>query len=238
MEQETKHYHLTLTDVERVRIANAVRNYDDGLPSAESRAERVKLADRIERARGEDSLLDLASSRLRAWYHGRVRGIAEDILADVLAGQVTELSEAISEAVDGTDIVVYTYKAQLALAASDNSDAGDDVGFEAPTDEQRAFCALEADVWESLRAHACYPDNGKAFGTLELPEGFDLDDPATWAGVTVDEDAEAEGRPANEASLGTADEDERPDEPCEPDCARRAVGAAECDCKRSEGGAR
>lgn len=201
-DQDTlKHYHLALTETERAGILGALRDVDT------LRApERQALADRIERERDEEDILSLAASRLRAWYYGRVRDLAEDILGRVLDGSVTDLQDELHSTIDGTDLIIYTFKAKCVLLASDNEDAYDEHGFgDSGTAEARAFCALEVDVRESLRAHVEHPDDGKAFGTLALPEGFDLDDADTW---TAAED-ESEGTVDTDESDGTADTDEK-----------------------------
>lgn len=169
-----RYYVLRLTDGERGVMCGALRERED-----EAGGEvRGALATRLERERGEDDLLSLATDRLRAWYYSRVRDLAEDVLGRVLDGTLADaeaLDSDVWETVDSTDIVVYTFKAKCALLASDNEDAlGDETG-EGGTVEARAFWALRADVLERLRAMVEYGAEG-----VELPEGFDPDDEETW----------------------------------------------------------
>ena len=202
---EKRHYHLALTDEERAAIVAALRTVRDFASMATTRLPGA-LAERIEHERGEEDILSLATSRLRAWYYGRVRDLAVDVLEEIAAGRIDTtdaLQDYVRDSVDGTDIVVYTYKARAALLASDNEDAFEDIfGHEGGTPEQRAYCALEADVWELLRAGPCGLD-------VTLPDGFDVDDESTWT-ETSDEDEAIPWRFDALDSEGTADQDEVP----------------------------
>lgn len=179
---ESRYYVLQLTNDERDYTVQALRSalHADGKPR--------DLADRIEREAGEDSLLDLATGRLRAWYYSRVRDMAEGILSDMLDGTETrDLSEVLHETIDGTDLVIYTYKAKAVLLASDNEDAYEDqMGEPAPSVEAAAFMAIEADVTELLQAWA----DGHAPEGVAIPEGFDLYDSETWT-LGTEKDSEA-----------------------------------------------
>lgn len=89
MRDETRHYHLTLTDAERAALVAAGRAF--GRPTVDSpRTPATDAADRLEREAGEDDVLSLATSRLRAWYYGRVRDLAGDVLRAMLDGEVSE----------------------------------------------------------------------------------------------------------------------------------------------------
>lgn len=171
-------YTFNLTDTDKASIVAALR---DEVPESEvtfERAvEREELARRIERTSGEEDGLDAGARLLRAWYADRVQGYAEDILRACLAGEVGDLSDYVHELADGTDLVIYTYKASAVLFASDNEDAGEEELGEAPDSvEARAYFALRADIMESLASMVQYgPPEG-----IDLPEGFDLDEPDTW----------------------------------------------------------
>ena len=177
---EKRHYHFTLTREERETIVRSL-----GLAG---KGKRAALARQIQREAGDDDVLALSGRLLRAWYYGNVRGIAGDVLEEILSGRLTddeELDRYIHETVDGTDIVIYTSKAQAALLASDNGDAHEEeTGEPAPSPEAAAYFALRADVLDQLRGMVDYPDSdGPA-----LPDGFDLDDSGTWpANRTADE---------------------------------------------------
>ena len=88
-------------------------------------------------------------------YNQAVRNIVEEALAEHPADD-EKRDEYIDESVDGSEWVIYTYRAQIVIAISDNSDAYLDYGIEL-TDGQVpwstiAFCAMEADCRELLAA--------------------------------------------------------------------------------------
>jgi hypothetical protein len=178
------HYHLTLTTGELAGLRSMLPR-----PDRKRRTEHeLAVLSKIDGMCGEDDLLTLATSCLRAWYYGRVRDIADECLAELLAGRVEDedaLGRRLSESIDGTDIVVYTFKAKAALLASDNEDAADERGLKGATVEQRAYCALEADVRELLETYASSGSDGDG---KTLPEGFDLSDPESWRERTADAD--------------------------------------------------
>jgi len=90
--------------------------------------------------------------------------------------------------------VIYTFKAKLALLASDNEDAYvDQFGDEPGTVEQRAFCAIEADV----RAMLAPPYSDMGLDPTELlaletgacdGQDFDIDDDETYPARLADAD--------------------------------------------------
>lgn len=173
---ETRHYHLELTDAERDVLREIVRTRD-----REPCAGCGSLAERLDRMTEEEDPLALAGSILRAWYYGRVKNVAREALGCILDGSIPDrdgLESWIDDSVDGTDIVIYTYKAKAALLASDNEDACEDqMGEPYSSPESGAWFAMRADVLECLHSLAEYGagDEGPA-----LPEGFDLQDESTW----------------------------------------------------------
>jgi len=172
-------YCLKLSDEEKRAIVESLR-VPPGF-SLLSLSAPLELAARVERERGEDDLLSLSTSRLRAWYYERVRDIARDVLEEILAGHVSDLHDHLHETVDGLDLVIYTYKAKCALLASDNEDALEEETGEGGPPEVRAFWAIRADVLESLQSMVDYgPPEG-----VPLPEGFDLEDSSTWKAEEV-----------------------------------------------------
>jgi len=172
--ERKRHYHLELTDEQVVAMRRA-------LPLAVA-PHLEGLRDQIKGMVGEEDFFSLALSNLRAWYYGRVRGFAEDVLEAILRGEVRDLHDYICETIDGTDLVVYTNKTEAALLASDNEDAMEYETRKNGTPEERAYYALRADVVESLRAMVDHPDESLRD---RLPDGFDLDDPATWTAREV-----------------------------------------------------
>jgi hypothetical protein len=99
--------------------------------------------------------VDLADRIIRADYWRDVHAIVTDVTDEIKAGRITtpdELDTYVHETVDGHHNVIYTYAARRVLMASDNVDAWEDVGFENPTVEQQAFCAMRADVLDMLGA--------------------------------------------------------------------------------------
>lgn len=198
MEQVKRVYAVELTDAQLDAVRAHNRAESDRLERLsvelrEGSADAQKLGASIEdqalgfRAidlmRGEDDLLSLGQSLVRRWYYSRVRGLAEYVLRACVDGEVFDLGNYLHETIDGTDIVVYTYKADAALMASDNDSAFEDSGMDGNlTAEQRAYFALEADVRESMQSMI---DHGAPEG-LVLPEGFDLDDDSTWTASASD----------------------------------------------------
>lgn len=175
-----KTYTFQATPEEMATVAAALRER----PGEAEDLVRCDIANRLERAHGEDDGLSAASSLMRAWYYGRVRDLAESVLEDILRGEVSDLGDYLHETVDSTDLVVYTWKASAVLFASDNEDAGKQELGEAPeTVEGRAYWALLTDLREALSSMVDYPPEGTT-----LPDGFDLDDSDTW---TASADAEA-----------------------------------------------
>jgi len=186
---------LNLTPEDRARIVSSLSER----PTEADGAERLELAKRIDRGAGEESLLDVANSALRSWYYRRIDAMAEDVLSELLSGRIEDeeaLETYLHESADGTDLVVYTFKAKCVLLASDNEDAmEEELGESGGTAEARAYFAIRADVRERLEAY----ESGYGPDGVTIPEGFDLGDPSTWT-VTPDEDE----------SEGTADTDDAP----------------------------
>jgi hypothetical protein len=171
----TRHYHIQLSDEERETILDRLRR---------SEAPGPQLAERIASEHGEEDLLSLAASRLRAWYYGRVRDVTEDALGQILSGELEDedaLEQWLHETIDQSDVVIYTHKAKCALLASNNEDALEEETGEARADVgARAYYAMRADVRETLETLVNYPPDG-----LGLPEGFDLSDSTTWRGPSA-----------------------------------------------------
>lgn len=93
-------------------------------------------------------------------YFTDVNRIAKDIIKEVGTDEFAEYSDAIHEWVDGNMWVIYTYRAQLLLTFSSNSDAGpDSIGWEGLVSgcngwsdlySRGAYFAMCADVSEAI----------------------------------------------------------------------------------------
>lgn len=163
--------------------------------------EREELAHLVQAAPREEDGLAAGAHLMRAWYYERVEDLARGVLASILAGEVSDLSDYLHETVDGTDLVIYTYKASAVLFASDNEDAGEQEMGEVSTVEGRAYWALLADVRERLEQMVSYgPPEG-----IDLPEGFDLYDSDTWTMPEDEETTEADAvTPAGDEKGGAS----------------------------------
>lgn len=117
---------------------------------------------------------------IRRDYYGEVQGIATDAIDHLRAaynddGQRGEelrenLLEWMHQTIDGTQRVIYTFRAQLGLLVSDNAGAyiegcgsegatmGDDLNWSA-----LMFSALERDVYEQLDAEGLDVNDPEAF---------------------------------------------------------------------------
>ena len=103
---------------------------------------------------------------LRSSYWESVRDIAQDIATDHLAetyanddDRSDDLSDRIAESVDGSQWVIYTWRARLVRSLSDHADACDDYRFDdlaAASDgmdaiiTRAAYLAMHDDVREVL----------------------------------------------------------------------------------------
>ncbi len=97
---------------------------------------------------------------LRHEYYAEVRSLAEDVQAQVKAGQLKDseaVTEYLYETIDGHQWVIYTWRSQMVVLVSDNSDAlVDSQGAEGLVKDGNinwgaiAYYALEQDVLECL----------------------------------------------------------------------------------------
>jgi len=113
---------------------------------------------------------------LRADYYSDVLDVARELAKEMKSGDVEEFSDALSQAVDGTQRVIYTYQARIGLLCTGNEDAyveqvgevpvqGDTINWEA-----MMFAAMERDVTERLEA-----------------SGVDVNDPDSWPDIDLSE---------------------------------------------------
>jgi hypothetical protein len=129
----------------------------------------------------ESQLRDAVSVITREYYED-VRGIGDDLIDQIQDGDIArsdDFGDALHDAVDGTQRVIYTWQARLGLIASENHDAYFEEGIgdldcsESVPYETLMFYALQKDVVE-------YMDR----------EGFDPYDRDTYAEDDEDEDDE------------------------------------------------
>lgn len=131
--------------------------------------------------RPTDEQISEAKRVLRADYYQSVRDMAQDVIDEIKAKNLTDLDEAmeyVEQSVDGSHWVTYTHASIQCIEASDNyleiGDQGMEAGFVYEDDTVRydriAYFALRADVLEQIRA-----------------EGVNLDDRSTY-----DDDEESE----------------------------------------------
>lgn len=106
-----------------------------------------------------DDVMSLA----RRWYYSKVRILTDDAIKRCRSEckpdtekQAREwLTEDVDQTTDGHECVIYTAKAGMVCAASDNDGAYEDsVGEKPPTIEAQACMAMRADVWELLEARS------------------------------------------------------------------------------------
>lgn len=144
------------TDITRV-LEDAVRQVG-GVDSAYATTERE----------------DNASERN---YWGTVQAIADDLYQRGRDGEIADFSDALFEAIDGTQWIIYTYRARKVMQYTRNDDALEDHGVEAPTggyDEVTtayAFWAMYQDVIDRLEN-----------------DGHDVNDIESWSDVEEEED--------------------------------------------------
>jgi hypothetical protein len=109
---------------------------------------------------GDEEIAKAGFEILNAYYWDEVRACARDYLKRAKEGEFKddeELRESFEQYVDGAQMVIYTWWARAVLLCSNNPDAWEDVGIEAPKDpSQQAYFAFMADI-------AAHPDMEEAF---------------------------------------------------------------------------
>lgn len=108
---------------------------------------------------------DQIMSMARRWHYNEVRSLADSAIEELATERKREsmtaddarewIEEWLRQTIDGHEHVILTGQAVMLLAASDNDDAHE-VEHGVPTGDasQRAFAALNADVWQLLRARS------------------------------------------------------------------------------------
>lgn len=143
---------------------------------------RKKASKRVEMPRrSADEVTDddvkAAVSILSMDYYNDVRGVAKDLARSMKDGEVEEFGDALHDAVDGTQRVIYTFQARCGLLVSDNADAYiEEFGTDGVVEsggiawERLMFAAMEADVIEELDVRS-----------------VDVNDPSSWPDIDMSE---------------------------------------------------
>lgn len=123
-----------------------------------------------------DRDVDDALRVLRADYYTDVLDEARDLAKRMKSGEIEEFSDALHEACDSNQRVIYTQKAQIGLLCSDNEDAYADEFGEVPLQggtvnwSAMMFFAFQQDILERLDAG-----------------GVSVHDPDTWPDIDLKE---------------------------------------------------
>ena len=136
----------------------------------------------------EQKLSD-AMSLLRSAYYSDVRDYAREIKQAIEDDEITDreqLYERIHETCDGTQWVIYTYKAQVVCLASDNDGAYlEEYGAEGLVDDgclnwsRLAYAAMERDLFEQLDAEGVDVNGETKAEMLRIEDDDEPDDNAT-----------------------------------------------------------
>ncbi len=144
-------------------------------------ATRKKAPKRVEmpqRSSNEVTEADVraAVSILSMDYYNDCRDVAKELARQMKDGEVDDFSDALHQAVDGTQRIIYTFQAKCGLLVSDNADAYVEEFGEAPVEggnikwEAMAFAAMEQDVIKELDVRS-----------------VDVNDPSSWADIDMSE---------------------------------------------------
>ncbi len=145
-------------------------------------ATRKKASKRAEipsRARDEitDDDCKAAERILDMDYMNDVRGVAKDLARQMKEGEVDDFSDALHQAVDGTQRVIYTHQAKLAVVFSPNADA-----FFEEFGEEGA-CTRDGIAWERIAFVAMQRDVEKELDVRSV----DVNDPDSWPDIDLKE---------------------------------------------------
>lgn len=109
-------------------------------------------------------------------YYNDCRSVAKDLAQRMKDGEIDDFSEALHEAIDGTQRIIYTFQAKCGLLVSDNADAYTEEFGEAPIEngdikwEAMAFMAMQQDVIKELDVRS-----------------VDVNDPRSWSDIDISE---------------------------------------------------
>lgn len=118
-----------------------------------------------------------AESILTMDYYNDVRSVARGLAQSMKDGEVEDFSDAIHEAIDGTQRVIYTWQARCGLLVSDNADAyAEEFGEEgmivngAIAWERLMFAAMQADVIKELDVRSVDVNNPRSWPDIDMKE--------------------------------------------------------------------
>lgn len=109
-------------------------------------------------------------------YYNDCRDVAKDLAQRMKDGDVDDFNDALHEAVDGTQRIIYTFQAKCGLLVSDNADAYTEEFGEVPIEngdikwEAMAFVAMQRDVEKELDVR-----------------GVDVNDQSSWPDIDMSE---------------------------------------------------
>ena len=138
-----------------------------------------------------DTLMGQAIGLMRRAYYGMIRDLSQEIIKAIHDDEITDsdaLQDRIHEDCDGSQWVIYTFKAQQVLLASDNDGAyADDFGEEGIVKDGAinwsglAYAAMARDLSEQLDAEGVNL-NGQDKNELLNIEDDDSDDDTNGEG--------------------------------------------------------
>jgi hypothetical protein len=108
-------------------------------------------------------------------YYADVASLGDDLIARIKEGEIEDpdnFHDALHDAVDGTQRVIYTWQARLGVLVSENWDAGLEEGIiELSGDtvpwEQLMFAAMERDVVEYMDREGVDPSDDASYESDE-----------------------------------------------------------------------
>lgn len=110
-------------------------------------------------------------------YYNDCRSVAQDLAQRMKDGEVDDFHDALHQAVDSTQRIMYTFQAKLGLILSDNGDAYvDEFGTDGIVEggnimwERMAFVAMQQDVIKELDVR-----------------GVDINHPGSWSDIDMSE---------------------------------------------------
>ena len=120
------------------------------------------MTDTMQERESAEKLIEQAMNLLRRAYYSTIRDMAEDLKKRIEDDEISDreaLSDAVHEDVDGSQWVIYTYRAQQVILASDNDSAyADEFGGEGIVTDGNinwsvlAYGAMQRDLYEQLDA--------------------------------------------------------------------------------------